>query len=66
MPLLNNLANMSASEAVYAFAGWLTTREEPTVLSAGHDAAPVAELIRQFCEANNLTPPRAGWEGTAL
>ena len=35
----------SPSEALYAFAGWLTTRDEPVTMSAKHDAGAVANLV---------------------
>ena len=53
---------LSASEAVFGFAGWLTTREEKTTLSCRHDAAPIANLVAEFCKNNNLNEPRDGWE----
>lgn len=49
------------SEAVYTFAAWLTTRRgEPVTLGAKYDAAPIAELVAEFCEINGLKPPREG------
>ena len=51
-----------ASEALYGFCGWLSTRKEITVVSSHHDAAPIAELVRIFCEENKLTEPREGWD----
>jgi hypothetical protein len=52
---------MNASEAVYGFAGWLTSRKEKTVMSSTHDAAPVAELVKQFCEENKLPEVTESW-----
>jgi hypothetical protein len=52
---------LSASEALYGFGGWLTTRSQPVTISAKHEAAIVADLVNQFCEANNLPDPRDGW-----
>ena len=49
-----------ASEAVFGFAAWLTTRKKPVLLGAEHDAAPAAELADQWCRANNLPEPREG------
>lgn len=49
------------SEALYMFCGWLTTREERTIMSAGYDAAPVAELVNKFVTENNLEEPRDDW-----
>ncbi len=53
---------MITSEALYGFCGWLTTREERIVMSASDDAGVVAELIKEFSEANDLAEPRPGWE----
>ena len=39
---------LNAAEAVYGFVGWLTSREERTVMSAKDDCAPIAELIKTF------------------
>lgn len=43
--------------AMFVFMGWLTTREEITVLSSGSDAAPAADLVKQFCEWNGIPDP---------
>jgi uncharacterized protein (DUF1919 family) len=53
---------LNASEALFAFCGALTSREEKTVMSAKHDAGKVADLIKEFCELNDLDEPREGWE----
>lgn len=45
---------MTPKEAVFAFAAWLSTREEPVTISASHDSAIVAQLVGAFCEANGL------------
>lgn len=52
---------MTASEALYGFVAWLTTRSDVVTLAANHDAAPVAALVQKFCDANNLTIPREDW-----
>ena len=52
---------LNPSEAVYGFAAWLTTREEQTVMSASDDSAPIAELVKQFCEINNLPDVSEHW-----
>lgn len=61
-PERNKIRRLSASEAVYGFIAWLTTRKEKTLLSSSDDAAPVAELIAEFCKANKLSEARDGWE----
>lgn len=52
---------LSASEALFGFAGWLTTRTERTVMSSKDDAAVAADLVGEFCEANQLAEPRGKW-----
>jgi hypothetical protein len=52
---------LTASEAVYGFASWLTTRAERTVMSASDSSAPIATLVDEFCKANDLAAPRDGW-----
>ena len=53
---------LSASEALFGFAGWLTTRDKTVSMGALHECGAVADLVIQFCEVNNLTEPREGWE----
>ena len=53
---------MIASEAVFGFCGWLTTREEKTVMSSSDDAACIADLVKRFCDENELEEPRDRWE----
>jgi len=53
---------LTASEAVYGFCEWLTTREEKTTMSAKHDIAIIADLVSKFCADNNLEAPRDHWE----
>ena len=43
------------ADAVYRFAGWLTSRDEVVTASAKHDAAPMAQLVDQFL--NQPKPP---------
>lgn len=59
---LKEVDKLNASEALYAFGAWLTTRDESITMSGHDDAAPVAEVIGLFCEENNLSDPRPGWE----
>lgn len=56
------MRKLSASEALYAFCGWLTSRDEKTVMSSKDDAAPIARRVKQFCKANDLADPMPGWE----
>ena len=52
---------LSASEALFGFAGWLTTRDERTVMSAHDESGCIVCLVVEFCETNNLEMPREGW-----
>jgi len=52
---------LNSSEAVYGFAAWLTGREEEITIGAHHDAAPVAERVKEFCEANSLPDVSKDW-----
>ena len=49
---------LTASEAVYGFAAWLTCRTEKTIISSSDDAGGIATLVNKFCEENNLDDPR--------
>jgi len=50
-----------ASEAIYGFCGWLTTRKEKTVMSSSSDCAIIADLVKEFCEVNKLSEPSEKW-----
>ena len=52
---------LSGSEAIYGFCGWLTGRKEKTVMSAKYDCAVIADLIDEFCKENGLTDPEENW-----
>jgi hypothetical protein len=52
---------LTASEALYGFCAWLTTRDEKTIMSASDDAAPIPVLIEKFCKFNGLKEPRSDW-----
>jgi hypothetical protein len=51
---------MTASESAYGLMAWLTTRDQPVTLSAKHNAAPAADLVKEWCETNCLPEPREG------
>ena len=53
---------LSGSEAIYGFCGWLTGRKEVTKMGHKHDCAIIADLIDEFCKANNLSNPIDHWE----
>ncbi len=52
------MPSLSGSEAIFGFCAWLTTRNEQTLMSATDDAAAIPPLITEFCEVNELVPPR--------
>ena len=62
MPNRRKSNEMTASEAVYGFVSWLTTREKPITLSSKNDCSEISSLINEFIEAQNLESPRDGWE----
>jgi hypothetical protein len=45
---------LTATEALYGFAGWLTTRETPVTFSSIDDASRAAQLVAEFVAANDL------------
>ena len=57
---------LTASEALYGFAGWLTCRKETVIASSSHDAAIWADLVKTFCDENNLEEPREGWQNNLV
>lgn len=52
---------LSASEAVYGFAAWLLTRDRGIKIGKDCPMGELADLINDFCEANDLRDPRPGW-----
>ena len=54
------MEKITASEAVYGFAAWLTCRKDAVTLGANNDAAIVAELVGKWCKINELPRPRDG------
>jgi len=54
-------ANLSGSEALYGFCGWLTSRRKPTVMGSAFDCSDIPKLIEEFCKVNKLPEPRGKW-----
>lgn len=52
---------LSASEALFGFCSWLTTRNSITEIGASKECGPIVDLITQFMKENRLTKPREGW-----
>jgi hypothetical protein len=53
---------LTPAEAVYAFVGWLTARTTPTIMSAKHNAAPVADRVAEFLNAYEIEQPTADFQ----
>ena len=51
---------MTASESVYGFVAWLTTRDKAVSFGAKHDCAIAADLVQQWINTNGLDGPRDG------
>lgn len=58
--LRGSSAGMSASEGIYGFAAWLTTRDSNFGVGASCDAGIMVTLVKEFCNVNNLAEPRDG------
>ncbi len=52
---------LSGSEAIYGFCGWLTCRKERTIMGSSEECAMIPDLIEKFCKANNLENPSENW-----
>ena len=52
---------LTAPEAVYGFAAWLTCREKPMTLSSTHDASEICTLVDEFVKTNSLGEPRSNY-----
>ncbi len=58
---VEDIKEMTGSEAIFGFCAWLTGRKEKTVMSAKHNSATIVDLIKEFCETNKLPDPRDEW-----
>ena len=58
---VDDTQEMSASEALLGFVGWLTSRDERTVMSASDDASIACDLVGKFCDTNKLADPSPDW-----
>ena len=56
---MSNNERITASEAVYGFAAWLSCRTEG-ILHGEDDAARMANLVKEWIKENNLPDPREG------
>lgn len=53
---------ISASEALYSFIGWLTTRDRAIMMSAHHNSAAVAEILAIFLQVQGIPAPADNWQ----
>ena len=56
-----NRDKLTPSEALYGFAGWVTSRKEIVSAGSTEDASIWAYLVKEFCKANDLPEPRERW-----
>jgi len=56
------IKELSASEAVFGFVSWITTRAEPITASISHDHDQWCKVLDLFCKENNLPRRRDHWE----
>ena len=61
-----NYDKLTAAEAVYGFAAWLTTRDEITTMGSSQECSNIAKLCEQFVQENDLNHPRDGWENNLI
>ena len=45
---------ITATDALYGFVAWLTTRETEITISSHHDAGGPCNLVGEFIKVNNL------------
>lgn len=61
-PIPEDEPDVSPSEALFAFMGWLTGREETSgPFSSAHEVPPAPDLVGAFCESQGFAEPRDGW-----
>lgn len=54
------MEKITASEAVFGFAAWVTCRTDVVKAGATEDAAVWAEMAAEWCKENDLPQPREG------
>ncbi len=53
---------LTASEAIWALAGWLSCRDTTLKVGAKHNCVPLVDAVAEFVQANELKEPTEGWE----
>lgn len=57
----NGLKEMSASEALYSFFGWLTTQDQVVKIGSTVNATVICDLLAEFIQKNKLAEPSNDW-----
>ncbi len=52
---------ITATDALFGFGAWLTTRKEAVTFSHKHNAGKMVELITEFLSVNDLPDPSSGY-----
>ena len=55
------ITEFSASEALFAFCGWLTSRDESLTMGESHNVVPAVEAINEFMKKYKLNDIRDVW-----
>lgn len=59
---IEELKGLTGSEAVWAFFGWLSRRDDVVSIGGDELAGELPSLIKEFCRVNDLKEPRKGWD----
>jgi len=54
-------SKLNASEAVYGFVSWLTTREKLTLMGSSEDSGYPCQLVKRYCKYQNLPCVTDNW-----
>jgi len=52
---------LTASEALFGFAAWLTSFDGSLLIDMLENNALIADWVDEFCKVNNLAEPRDHW-----
>jgi len=55
------MGELNATEAIYGFVAWLSSREDATYISANHEVSSCINLIERFKKINNLPDISKQW-----
>ena len=65
-PRIDHPRDWNASEAIYAFAAYLTALPVTLVVGGAHPVPPIVDHVGTFLRTRQLPEPRAGWEKATL